>query len=206
MHLTLHVWRQKSPTERGGFVRYETHGISPHMSFLEMLDVVNEDLAGKGEEPIAFDHDCREGICGMCGMVVNGRPHGPRALTTTCQPRPRAFVGRLGGIQAILGHDAFCSQAAHALQVRLRIARRGLLFTQMGPGRLQAGVVLTQHLIRAIALHLKQHDGATLGALFRLQHGLRLGIFVQHLIGIGNEVHHPFRSMSAGNPFPTGAY
>ena len=74
MNLTLHVWRQKGPTEKGRFVTYKANDVSPHMSFLEMLDVVNEGLLEKGETPIAFDHDCREGICGMCGMVINGKP------------------------------------------------------------------------------------------------------------------------------------
>ncbi len=91
MNLTLHVWRQKNATERGRFVSYEALDISPDMSFLEMLDVVNEGLVLKGEEPIAFDHDCREGICGTCGMVINGRAHGPRARTTACQLHMRSF-------------------------------------------------------------------------------------------------------------------
>jgi succinate dehydrogenase / fumarate reductase iron-sulfur subunit len=91
MNLVLNVWRQKSPKEPGGFVRYEAKAINDHMSFLEMLDVVNEELAHKGEEPIAFDHDCREGICGACGMVINGVPHGPAKSTTTCQLHMRLF-------------------------------------------------------------------------------------------------------------------
>ena len=91
MNLTLHVWRQRNREDRGRFVTYEARDVSPHMSFLEMLDVVNEGLILRGEEPIAFDHDCREGICGTCGMVVNGRPHGPRRLTTTCQLHMRSF-------------------------------------------------------------------------------------------------------------------
>lgn len=91
MNLTLRVWRQKNRRARGRFVTYAASRISPHMSFLEMLDVVNEDLIGKGEDPIAFDHDCREGICGMCGMVINGRPHGPRGATTACQLHMRTF-------------------------------------------------------------------------------------------------------------------
>ncbi len=91
MNVTLHVWRQASATDPGSFVTYRATGISPDMSFLEMLDVVNERLIEKGEEPIAFDHDCREGICGTCGMVINGRPHGPRKLTTTCQLHMRSF-------------------------------------------------------------------------------------------------------------------
>lgn len=91
MNLTLRVWRQKKATSKGGFVTYEATGISPDMSFLEMLDVVNEGLIEKGEDPIAFDHDCREGICGACGMVVNGSPHGPRRATTTCQLHMRSF-------------------------------------------------------------------------------------------------------------------
>ncbi len=91
MNLTLIVWRQKNAKDAGGFETYEAKDISPDMSFLEMLDVVNEELILKGERPIAFDHDCREGICGTCGMVINGRPHGPRQRTTTCQLHMRSF-------------------------------------------------------------------------------------------------------------------
>ena len=91
MRLTLHVWRQPNASATGGFVTYPAEDISPDMSFLEMLDVVNERLVTQGQDPIAFDHDCREGICGACGMVINGSPHGPRALTTTCQLHMRAF-------------------------------------------------------------------------------------------------------------------
>ncbi len=89
--LTLHVWRQKNASSEGAFVEYAARHISTEMSFLEMLDVVNEELIRKGEEPIAMDHDCREGICGQCGMVINGRPHGPRERTTTCQLHMRSF-------------------------------------------------------------------------------------------------------------------
>jgi succinate dehydrogenase / fumarate reductase iron-sulfur subunit len=91
MNLTLHVWRQKSAKADGQMVRYDAKDISPEMSFLEMLDVVNEELILKGEEPIAFDHDCREGICGMCGLMINGVAHGPQAATTTCQLHMRHF-------------------------------------------------------------------------------------------------------------------
>ena len=91
LNLTLNVWRQKNRRAEGGFVTYEARDINPDMSFLEMLDVVNEHLIGKGEEPIAFDHDCREGICGQCGVVINGSAHGPKTATTTCQLHMRSF-------------------------------------------------------------------------------------------------------------------
>lgn len=91
MKLTLHVWRQPNRTASGRFVQYVAPSVSPHMSFLEMLDVLNEDLARKGEEPIAFDHDCREGICGTCGFMINGVAHGPQRGTTVCQLHMRHF-------------------------------------------------------------------------------------------------------------------
>ncbi|HTY41606.1 MAG TPA: succinate dehydrogenase/fumarate reductase iron-sulfur subunit [Thermoanaerobaculia bacterium] len=91
MRLTLRVWRQKDGKSKGDFVTYTADAVSEEMSFLEMLDVVNEGLVQKGEDPIAFDHDCREGICGTCGVVVNGRPHGPRERTTACQLHLRTF-------------------------------------------------------------------------------------------------------------------
>src|SRR5438270_5817569 len=91
MKLTLHIWRQKSPNHAGRMVQYEHTKVSPHMSFLEMLDVLNEDLVAKGEEPVAFDNDCREGICGTCGLVINGQAHGPDRETATCQLHMRRF-------------------------------------------------------------------------------------------------------------------
>ncbi|MBI3509539.1 MAG: succinate dehydrogenase/fumarate reductase iron-sulfur subunit [Bacteroidetes bacterium] len=91
MNLTLKVWRQKNANDNGGFVTYKVSDISTDMSFLEMFDVLNERLIREGEEPIAFDHDCREGICGMCSMHINGRAHGPWSGTTTCQLHMRAF-------------------------------------------------------------------------------------------------------------------
>ena len=91
MNLTLHVWRQKNPASPGQMVRYQAQGINPDMSFLEMLDVVNEGLIEKGEEPISFDHDCREGICGTCGFMINGVAHGPQRGTTVCQLHMRHF-------------------------------------------------------------------------------------------------------------------
>lgn len=92
INLTLHVWRQNGPDDQGRFETYEAKDITTHMSFLEMLDVINEGLIEKGERPIAFDHDCREGICGSCGIVVNGVAHGPQRLTTTCQVHMRQFA------------------------------------------------------------------------------------------------------------------
>jgi succinate dehydrogenase / fumarate reductase iron-sulfur subunit len=91
MNLTLKVWRQRSKKEKGQFETYTVSDISSEMSFLEMFDVLNERLVHEGKEPIAFDHDCREGICGMCSMYINGRPHGPWHGTTTCQLHMRAF-------------------------------------------------------------------------------------------------------------------
>ncbi len=91
MNLILQVWRQDGPDSKGRFVRYEANDISDHASFFEMLDVVNEQLIEKGEEPIHFSHDCREGICGTCGMVINGTPHGPDPGITTCQLHMRRF-------------------------------------------------------------------------------------------------------------------
>jgi succinate dehydrogenase / fumarate reductase, iron-sulfur subunit len=91
MDLTLHVWRQQNAGAPGKIVRYEAREINPDMSFLEMLDVVNEDLITRGEDPIAFDHDCREGICGMCGFMINGVAHGPERGTTVCQLHMRHF-------------------------------------------------------------------------------------------------------------------
>ena len=91
LKLTLNIWRQKSSEESGSFKSYEVNNLNTHMSFLEMLDVLNERLVEEGKEPVAFDHDCREGICGMCSMVINGRPHGPMRGTTTCQLHMRHF-------------------------------------------------------------------------------------------------------------------
>ncbi|TGK86695.1 succinate dehydrogenase/fumarate reductase iron-sulfur subunit [Leptospira noumeaensis] len=91
MKLHLKVWRQKDKNDKGRMVSYEANNISEHMSFLEMLDVVNDGLIKKGDDPIAFDHDCREGICGSCSMVINGVPHGPEKGTTTCQLHMRKF-------------------------------------------------------------------------------------------------------------------
>ncbi|MCB9877226.1 MAG: succinate dehydrogenase/fumarate reductase iron-sulfur subunit [Planctomycetes bacterium] len=97
MKVTLHIWRQSQPSTKsdfrrdGAMVRYELDGVSSDMSFLEMLDVLNEKLIKEGQEPVAFDHDCREGICGSCGVVINGRPHGPEGGTTACQLHMRSF-------------------------------------------------------------------------------------------------------------------
>jgi succinate dehydrogenase / fumarate reductase iron-sulfur subunit len=91
MKLTLHIWRQKNAESRGSLVKYGLDGVNPDMSFLEMLDVLNWNLIDKGEEPVAFDHDCREGICGSCSMMINGVAHGPQPATATCQLHMRHF-------------------------------------------------------------------------------------------------------------------
>jgi succinate dehydrogenase iron-sulfur subunit len=92
MRLVLHIWRQAGPAAPGAFVRYDVADLSPDMSFLELLDVLNERLVVQKEAPVAFDHDCREGICGACGVVINGRPHGPQRATTACQLHLRRFA------------------------------------------------------------------------------------------------------------------
>ena len=91
MNVMLQVWRQDGPDQPGGFKTYQVNGISEEMSFLEMLDVLNERLTNQGEEPVAFDHDCREGICGSCGVMINGQAHGPQLGTATCQLHMRKF-------------------------------------------------------------------------------------------------------------------
>jgi succinate dehydrogenase / fumarate reductase iron-sulfur subunit len=91
VNLTLRIWRQRGPHTKGRMVSYPVTDVSPDMSFLEVLDVLNERLTADGEEPVAFDHDCREGICGACGMVLNGVAHGPQRATTTCQLHMRQF-------------------------------------------------------------------------------------------------------------------
>lgn len=89
--ITLKVWRQKSPKDKGAFETYQLKGISQGSSFLEMLDILNEELINDGKDPVVFDHDCREGICGMCSLYVNGHPHGPDSAVTTCQLHMRRF-------------------------------------------------------------------------------------------------------------------
>src|SRR5436190_18349219 len=92
MNITVRVWRQANATAEGRMVGYEVPDVSEDMSFLEMLDVLNERLTLAGDDPIAFDHDCREGICGACGVVINGEAHGPKKLVTTCQLHMRSFT------------------------------------------------------------------------------------------------------------------
>jgi succinate dehydrogenase / fumarate reductase iron-sulfur subunit len=91
MKINLEIWRQKNAKATGNFEKYEVNEVSEDMSFLEMMDVLNESLVNTGKEPVAFDHDCREGICGMCSMYINGRPHGPLRGVTTCQLHMRSF-------------------------------------------------------------------------------------------------------------------
>ena len=91
LNLTLRIWRQDGPNAKGGFRDYKLNGVSTHMSFLEMLDVLNEQLIEAGEESVAFDHDCREGICGACSLMIDGKAHGPDQATTTCQLHMRRF-------------------------------------------------------------------------------------------------------------------
>jgi succinate dehydrogenase / fumarate reductase iron-sulfur subunit len=91
MRLTLHIWRQSGPEDKGTFKTYELEDVSSHMSFLEMLDVLNQELIIGGEDPVAFEHDCREGVCGCCGLVINGIPHGGQPGTTVCQLHMRHF-------------------------------------------------------------------------------------------------------------------
>jgi succinate dehydrogenase / fumarate reductase iron-sulfur subunit len=91
VRIVLDIWRQRGPRDQGGFVRYDVADVNEHMSFLEMLDVLNQQLVERGEDPVAFDSDCREGICGMCGFLVNGEPHGPLRNATICQTHMRHF-------------------------------------------------------------------------------------------------------------------
>lgn len=91
MNLSLHIWRQDGPSDKGKMVEYKIDNVSPDSSFLEMMDELNNQLIEKGDQPVVFDHDCREGICGACSMVINGKPHGPNDLTTTCQLHMRSF-------------------------------------------------------------------------------------------------------------------
>ena len=91
MNLNLKIWRQKNMTTKGKIVDYRLEGVSPDSSFLEMIDQLNEELVAKGEDPVAFDHDCREGICGMCSLMINGMAHGPESETTTCQLHMRKY-------------------------------------------------------------------------------------------------------------------
>ena len=91
MNLKLKIWRQKNANDKGAFESYDVSDVSPDMSFLEMLDVLNEDLSREGKDPVHFDHDCREGICGMCSLYINGKPHGPKDAVTTCQLHMRSF-------------------------------------------------------------------------------------------------------------------
>ncbi len=105
MNLTLNIWRQENKQSSGRMVKYEMPDVSHHMSFLEMLDVLNERLIQKGEEPVAFDHDCREGICGMCSLVINGKPHG-KDRGTVCQLHMRHFKD--GDVVYIEPMEWFC--------------------------------------------------------------------------------------------------
>ena len=91
MDLTLKIWRQKNSSSKGKFETYKVNDVSPDSSFFEMLDTLNQQIIEKGDDPVAFDHDCREGICGTCSLYINGRPHGPKQGITTCQLHMRSF-------------------------------------------------------------------------------------------------------------------
>ena len=108
LNLTLKIWRQGSPAEKGELRTYDMPGVSDEMSFLEMLDILNDRLTAEGEEPIAFEHDCREGICGSCAMMINGRAHGPERGTATCQLHMRKFEDG----EALRHDDQFAYAAA----------------------------------------------------------------------------------------------
>ena len=108
LNLTLKVWRQKGPKEQGHFETYSLQNISPNSSFLEMMDVLNEQLINEGKEPVAFDHDCREGICGMCSMYINGEAHGPDDHVTTCQLHMRKFKD--GDTMTVARSTRLCKQ------------------------------------------------------------------------------------------------
>ena len=96
INIKVKVWRQNGPKEKGHFETYELQNISQGSSFLEMLDILNEKLVNEGKEPVVFDHDCREGICGMCSLYINGHPHGPDEDITTCQLHMRKFLPKIG--------------------------------------------------------------------------------------------------------------
>ena len=122
LSLKLKIWRQKNQDDEGRFIEYDIDKLNEHMSFLEMLDVLNERLISKGEEPIAFDHDCREGICGSCSMVINGKPHGPLKGTTSCQLHMYHFnngdsiTKSAPGISLQPGRIYLQTRVAHGLQ------------------------------------------------------------------------------------------
>src|SRR5437868_5688312 len=120
LNLTLKVWRQKGPKDQGRFVEYQAKNVSVDASFLEMIDGVNEDLIAKGDQPIAFDHDCREGICGACGFVIDGEAHGPLKTTTVCQLHMRNFNDG-----AVLTLEPFRAKAFPLIQ-DLMVDRSGL--------------------------------------------------------------------------------
>jgi succinate dehydrogenase / fumarate reductase iron-sulfur subunit len=156
MKITLKIWRQKNKGTKGIFKAYPMDHVSPDMSFLEMLDVLNNDLVLKGEEPVAFDHDCREGICGMCSMVINGRPHGPKNAITTCQLHMRSFKD--GACSLYINGRPHGPQQTTTCQLHMRTFHDGETIT-IEPWRAQAFPVIRDLVVDRSAFDRIQQAG-----------------------------------------------